>query len=659
MDAALESLLLQARGRACLVDSQPAEALEMFERAAVLHPSSSAAEDLFRVHFRVRDYGLARSVLQRFEKVFEPWKLPALIALLPGHGPASDEVMATFLPGTEALWPLLYKGLLHNGRGEIDACRRTLFRLLKELAWDHGLPRDIAVEVLLRSETRRCRVCRLRKPSEYLPQSDSPVCSGCWGALQKPWLTKVLTNLALSGLKRRDRKRVAPFVPLYSAKQVLSCLDEESLVFWRRAEELARERGRACVGSGELGIAFAEGPFKRSLFLDEFEQQHSLQHAESLPEEFAKDGSISEPLEWTLNVANWLHRLFSPYQPYHFDREGPIRARLLHGAFGVTQTDFPSIIGSSLSSIIGTSLSEPQVRLFEYLLERRPDSFFLHVVLASHYRRPFKMKDPRELEYEVWQIRNFPRAHRTAEHCLGNSPSQHRACVEAWAEALAANQDDPAVLAQAAYFFKWEYPALAEALLGQCAAKQPSRTRWIRDRLDANDRVMQTCWGELDSRELARESVEHWGNAELEGVYELERVALLALVAGLHQRAYEVVAELLEDLAGAESLTRQRAGATAQVVLGTLALEDGRVQEAERCFLDSLSWPPRDLLLRPVFLLACKLWRLGRHEIVAYYLAGCRNQWRAQESQEWYDLMAGHFPDFDSAMKELCGVSPR
>lgn len=92
---------------------------------------------------------------------------------------------------------------------------------------------------------------------------------------------------------------------------------------------------------------------------------------------------------------------------------------------------------------------------------------------------------------------------------------------------------------------------------------------------------------------------------------------------------------------------------TAHVVLGTLALDAGKIDEAKRHLLAAGKTRGSPVLnsFGPNMSLACDLLKKGEQETVLQYLDLCRKFWKVTELDKWEkDIEAGRIPDFGAGL---------
>ncbi len=653
MEARWKPLLLQARALAASATGDHQSALAYLEQAVAID-STSAVEALYQQHLSRGDYRLARSALEAhgagLEKKWQAVLHAVLDALEFGRRP-SHETLAHLQPGHEALWPLLYQGVLEEASGKRTTARRTLLEYLRRMAWRQNGGRSLAVEILLRSETRRCRLCRVRKPYTLL-QFGEPLCSVCNRLAESQRLDAFVTRQFVKQWNKHHAKHVAPLVPVQSAAALLNNLDEDARQVWKRARRIAEERGREVVGVGELGTALFEGPFDRQAFCDAREQERAFNEARSLPEEGSSNAdSVSDELSWLLNVANWMKRLFKAAGAFPDKRRGPLEVLYLRCAYFVGRPGPFSLMGATFARMTSYSFVEEQAELFKELLAQRPDSFFLRIALSNYHRR-YHPAGEEGIAHELWLIRQHPAAARTQEYWLSSNPAGHRACVEQWAAVLEDRIGDPDVLTQALQFFKWEYPGLARELNLLIPSMVPEHRRWLTDEIDHVDRLLKTSRSESQRRRLSKEllpKLEHGLQHPPVGHSRRElqaNIANHAWTAQQYDTAHRAALRVLKGAGDDPDRSRVRHCADAHCVLGLLALREGNLKKAGEHLLDSLCAPPYEKPIGPFRQLTRLLWQMNSREVLRIYLARSRKMGRRPSLEPWLEEMQTLYPDF-------------
>ena len=82
------------------------------------------------------------------------------------------------------------------------------------------------------------------------------------------------------------------------------------------------------------------------------------------------------------------------------------------------------------------------------------------------------------------------------------------------------------------------------------------------------------------------------------------------------------------------------------MVLGVLALNEGKVEEAKEHLLDSLGSPPGDCPDALVYRLTRIFWQMGEREVLSRYLSQCRVQWPESNIEPWLTDMSARWPEF-------------
>ncbi len=649
----LESLLHQARGAASLADGDRESARDLYRRAAELDPRSGG-ESLFQFHLAEKEYQSASGVLTKWGDLIGP-KTELLRAVLAaqayGQAPRSQD-LEVLRPGREALWPLLYLGILQHAQGEVATSRATLLRA----AWQKNVGRNIAVDILLRSETRRCRVCRVRKPATYL-QEGVPLCSWCRKLLESSWLEWLVGWRFRQSAKKKSEKRQAPLVPLLGPNDIVAVLDTEAREKWDHARRIATERGREVVGVGDLGIALFEGAFDRHLFIYPREQTRLLHEARALGEERAEGPEkIGRELAWLLNVAHWQRRLFRGHLQFEDCRQHPIDLMFLRAAYSVCQPGPECFQGSALALVTGFDLSSAQAELFEELLRQRPESLFLHIVLGSHHRRIWR-PSPKELEHELWMIRHYPHVWRSYQHWLSVYPHQHRACVDAWSEVVGENLDGPEVLSRAADYFRWEYPRLGLALVDRGRRLDPKHRGWTDEAIECLDRVWDLSYGPVERKALAELALTYLEPALAHPPASHNRLELTSLIArhaftaGRFSQAAKAANRVLSSVKS-ESSDNVNELHIAHIVLGMLALREGEIELTKHHLIASVCRSPGLGSCSPLGELTRILWRMGQRELLREYLTLGLSRWYRSDLEPWIEVMETE-PGFSSWVKEF------
>lgn len=357
---------------------------------------------------------------------------------------------------------------------------------------------------------------------------------------------------------------------------------------------------------------------------------------------------------WPMNESDAFWALQTAYWGALLDSETPTPTHeaILSNLFGTVQLNSPehSLFLTNRSFMChmvyssGTKLAPESVGFLESLLAERSADIFLRTLLLGAYQYGDSRKD----EIGVWFIQNLPRLEFTSQAYRGHSsrPQIHAAAVNAWAQHILANPDDPAVLGNAAGFFSTGNNELVEALYSRCLELEPENPEWY-ERLStavarsSRDRSVQAKALSLMERAL-----------ELEGAireYNLTSMLSMAVNAEEDEKAELWAKELLET--AEPGWNEGNALHKSHLTLGRLALKAGEIEEAERRLILAGQIPTTPQLgsFGPNMVLAQELLQRGRRQAVLEYLEECKTFWDMGLGQleKWIaQVQSGETPEF-------------
>lgn len=133
----------------------------------------------------------------------------------------------------------------------------------------------------------------------------------------------------------------------------------------------------------------------------------------------------------------------------------------------------------------------------------------------------------------------------------------------------------------------------------------------------------------------------------------LGEAAKQSLAAGKTAEAQKYAQEALDLLASARgNPAAGDAGHVARQVLGRLALREGKIEDAKRQLIESVSTPgPRLTDYGPRLGLALELLQKGERQAVLDYLKACARFWNRSRLEEWSrEISEGKTPEFPANM---------
>jgi len=308
----------------------------------------------------------------------------------------------------------------------------------------------------------------------------------------------------------------------------------------------------------------------------------------------------------------------------------------------------------------GWKLSPEAAAGLEARLEMEPQDIASRIKLLGYYsKKRYEDSTARErhANHMLWLIE-----HQPEEEVLGSAGEMDPGSVpEAYVQAKAlwrqhlegTHKENPQVLRNAAGFFMiWDHE-LSESYLKQGLTLQPENPEWYEElaRLYGFDAL------DLDGKvdvEAAKKSFEMFEAAfertpERSRQYLREDAAKAALFAGHLDKAREYAKDMLAANTNKNDWNYGNAIHHANLVLGHIALQEGKPELAEEYLLKAGDTPGSPQLdsFGPNMLLARKLLEQGRKEAVIEYLRRCGKFWDEEQAAKWIRVVeSGDIPEF-------------
>ena len=311
-------------------------------------------------------------------------------------------------------------------------------------------------------------------------------------------------------------------------------------------------------------------------------------------------------------------------------------------------------------SITGRSLSGDEAAKLEQTLVTDPKNVTARISLIAYYAG--QRDDPsraKKDEQALWFISNMPDwdllrwvIQVRLDPVLDKDYNRAR---ELWLANLEKYNGNTAVIGNAFDFFEIYDKALAEKLIKQAAALEPTNPRWPSQFGHLLTMKMQTVTG--DARQsLAAEAYEQYRLAYSgmknagEKTTILQRLPLAAFDAGDFKQAREWSLEILNQEAANHSPMLIDAVHHAQITLGRIALTEKNLPEARSrlALAGQTAGSPSLKSFGPNMTLAKELLEKGEREAVLKYFEECAAFWKNKDQlDQWTVLVkAGQMPRF-------------
>jgi tetratricopeptide (TPR) repeat protein len=262
-------------------------------------------------------------------------------------------------------------------------------------------------------------------------------------------------------------------------------------------------------------------------------------------------------------------------------------------------------------------------------------------------------------EQVLWLIAHHPEDLAHQSYGLLNKkvePEAYEKGKALWLEQVDAHSDDPLVLGHAADFLTLDDPLEAEKVLLKAEALEPADPAWP-NKLGSLYTLRSFARSPDDARDArsalaAFEKARSLSASAAERFYNLDDLGKAALAAGEYDKARRYAGELL---AAAPRFPKNwnygNALHLGNLVLGRLALRDGKLKEAEAFLAASAETPGSPQLdsFGPNMALAKELLEKGRRRAVLDYFSACRRFWKHDGGllDEWSrEVKDGKVPDF-------------
>ncbi|HEY3243592.1 MAG TPA: RNA polymerase subunit sigma-24 [Phycisphaerae bacterium] len=299
----------------------------------------------------------------------------------------------------------------------------------------------------------------------------------------------------------------------------------------------------------------------------------------------------------------------------------------------------------------------------EEQLTDRPDDLSARTQLLGNYflgrwNSP-EIKKTRQA-HVLWIIEHHPEADICGSPEAGLDAIlesvAYREARELWLKKSDGDGVSAKVLGNAANFLLLQSPEDAERLLKRAQALEPQNPEWPQRLGHLYQLKSRNLFGKTD-REAAKRALIAYEQA-LDASPKADRYLLLddtakaALAAGELEKARRYATEVL-DLAVETDANRDWNHGNAihhgNLVLGRVALAEGKIEEAEKFLLKAGKTPgsPQLNSFGPNMLLAKELLEKGRKEAVIEYLRLCGRFWNKSQTDKWIEhIEAGKTPDF-------------
>lgn len=311
----------------------------------------------------------------------------------------------------------------------------------------------------------------------------------------------------------------------------------------------------------------------------------------------------------------------------------------------------------------GRSLTREQVNAAEAHLDENPEDLDTrYKLLGAYHGRMNANVHQAKAKHIYWLIENRPEdmVFSTAFADLNASLEKetYDRAVVLWDEQIEAHPENARILVNASRFSMRKDRERVSELLVRARKLEPENPEWAR-RLAG---VLQYRAFFVDNKQSHVTAYAAWMD-----VYELvdadqqlqlyPQLAKTALNAGHFEEAESWATKALASVEQLEPQGRHgEAINVAHNVLGRLALDAGKLDEAKKHLLESAVTPgsPTLSMVGPNLKLAELLSQQGHHEVVAEYLQACKGFWRrgTERIDKWVAMLEeGDTPYFGENLK--------
>ena len=314
-------------------------------------------------------------------------------------------------------------------------------------------------------------------------------------------------------------------------------------------------------------------------------------------------------------------------------------------------------------------LTARDAEVLEQRLVEEPGDVRNRTMLLLYYGRSVEDAhgNARRAVHTLWLIKNAPEtevlqtAHaRLTQFDRGAFASDEErdalyARMEAsWLRQLEAHPDNPSVIRNAAQFSWLSDPERRLALLERGGALEPMNPDWPEK---VGHELHDKAWASGEPPDAAIASL---ALAQFERARELSNpdsllvpLARTAFHAGVMVKARRY-AEAAVAAAGDRMVGGDREGHYGNILLGQIALREGKIEEARERLLTAAEFTGGTGVHRPNMALARDLLQEGEPAVVLEYFARCADSWpRGKEKlSRWtVEIEAGEIPDFGSSLR--------
>lgn len=324
---------------------------------------------------------------------------------------------------------------------------------------------------------------------------------------------------------------------------------------------------------------------------------------------------------------------------------------------GVEQLKSIDVIRLLLS---GRTLSVEEADKLEKVLAGDSNNHSARISLIAYYSNrhdePFKSKKNKQA---LWFIRNMPDSeilHPMIQVRLNPAlDSGFTEAKELWLANLDKYKGNTKVIANALDFFRNSDKPLADKLVRQAAALEPTNPKWPAEL--GHLLMLEGAFAKGETRRsLAAEAYDQYvlaysaTNNDEEKAILLRHLLTSAFEAGDFNYARAWALEVSNQAASKHSWTLADPLHHAQIVLGRIALVNGDLAEAKRRLLQAgqTSGSPVLKSFGPNMMLAKELLEKGERDTVIKYSEECATFWKDQgKLQQWTArVRAGEMPEF-------------
>jgi hypothetical protein len=327
-----------------------------------------------------------------------------------------------------------------------------------------------------------------------------------------------------------------------------------------------------------------------------------------------------------------------------------------------TKADSTSPFYGSLV-VQGPDLSDDEVNELEALLVADPHNLPVRTKLLAYYTGKESLSSSERgswLKHITWVIQNSPDARVAGSPmCMIYPmfyPEGYQKLAHLWLKQVAAHEENPAVLANAANFFTFHDNQMAESLLVRAHVLDPDNPGWSR-RLGQLYTTMMIRAPSAEREDLAKRSLTHLERALDKTSFEnrfylFSYLAKISFEAGDWKKAKNYADLLLSHATKHQNdWNYGNAIHIGNLVLGRLALRRGDTQEAIARLIEAGKTPgsPQLNSFGPSAALAKELLEEGETNAVVEYFELCQHFWEDGKDrlQQWISVVKeGRIPDF-------------